>query len=256
MQSRSRLQTTASASSSSFKRCLGPVAFNSAATSRSSGAAQQRSQRHQQQLQRQRHHSLPATAPRAFVAASSSAAPASRLWARRSAIVAMAAVGASGNDLLIVGPGVLGSYAGKLWKESFPNTTVVAQTNTTGSHERCVCRGLVVQWRSWYSCATAPESRGSRSMAFAVSFGQPTARSPDNCSDDDATRQTHHHAHPPLPGCKRWVSLHARVIRLRAALSASPTCCLLHHPPAVRTTLQRCVCKKGGGVWTGWWWMD
>lgn len=61
-----------------------------------------------------------------------------RLWTRRASIVAMAAAGASSHDLLIVGPGVLGSYAGKLWKESFPDATVVAQTNTTGSHDRCV----------------------------------------------------------------------------------------------------------------------
>lgn len=49
-----------------------------------------------------------------------------------------AAAGGSGNDLLIIGPGVLGSYAGKLWREAFPGATVVAQTNTTASHERCV----------------------------------------------------------------------------------------------------------------------
>ncbi len=41
-------------------------------------------------------------------------------------------------DLLIVGPGVLGGYAGKLWRESFPSSRVVAQTNTDGSHERHV----------------------------------------------------------------------------------------------------------------------
>jgi hypothetical protein len=51
-------------------------------------------------------------------------------------VVAMAAAGASSSDLLIVGPGVLGSYAGKLWRESFPGVTVVAQTNTTASHDR------------------------------------------------------------------------------------------------------------------------
>jgi hypothetical protein len=48
----------------------------------------------------------------------------------------MAAAGAGSKDLLIVGPGVLGAYAGKLWKEAFPSSTVVAQTNTTNSHER------------------------------------------------------------------------------------------------------------------------
>jgi hypothetical protein len=57
---------------------------------------------------------------------------------RRAAVVAMATGG--GRDLLIVGPGVLGAYAGKLWKEAFPDATVVAQTNTTASHERCAGR--------------------------------------------------------------------------------------------------------------------
>ena len=59
-----------------------------------------------------------------------------RLWTRRASIVAMAAAGASSHDLLIVGPGVLGSYAGKLWRESFPDATVVAQTNSDASHDR------------------------------------------------------------------------------------------------------------------------
>ncbi len=49
---------------------------------------------------------------------------------------AAAAGGGSQHDLLIVGPGVLGSYAGKLWKESFPDSTVVGQTNSTDKHDR------------------------------------------------------------------------------------------------------------------------
>jgi hypothetical protein len=39
-------------------------------------------------------------------------------------------------DLLIVGPGVLGSRAGCLWKEEFPAAKVMAQTNTETSHTR------------------------------------------------------------------------------------------------------------------------
>jgi hypothetical protein len=42
-----------------------------------------------------------------------------------------------------VGPGVLGSYLGVLWKEAFPGSTVTAQTNTTNSHDRC---GRVGGW--------------------------------------------------------------------------------------------------------------
>lgn len=48
------------------------------------------------------------------------------------------AAGASGKDLLIVGPGVLGSYVGRLWLDTFPGSTVIGQTNTTASHERWV----------------------------------------------------------------------------------------------------------------------
>lgn len=40
-------------------------------------------------------------------------------------------------DLLIVGPGVLGSYLGVLWQQRHPGARVVGQTNTTDSHERC-----------------------------------------------------------------------------------------------------------------------
>lgn len=42
----------------------------------------------------------------------------------------------SSKDLLIVGPGVLGSYLGTLWKQEFPDSTVTAQTNTASNHER------------------------------------------------------------------------------------------------------------------------
>lgn len=52
------------------------------------------------------------------------------------------AAAASSQDLLIVGPGVLGSYLGVLWKEAFPGATVTAQTNTTNSHDRLRDMGL------------------------------------------------------------------------------------------------------------------
>lgn len=57
--------------------------------------------------------------------------------------VAAAAAGASNSakapashDLLIVGPGVLGSYLGKLWLEQHPGATVVGQTNSANNHDR------------------------------------------------------------------------------------------------------------------------
>ena len=46
------------------------------------------------------------------------------------------AASASGSDLLIVGPGVLGSYLGKMWKEQQPAAIVTGQTNSTANHER------------------------------------------------------------------------------------------------------------------------
>lgn len=42
----------------------------------------------------------------------------------------------SSHDLLVVGPGVLGSYLGKLWLDEHPGATVVGQTNSTTSHDR------------------------------------------------------------------------------------------------------------------------
>lgn len=47
-----------------------------------------------------------------------------------------AAKAPSSNDLLIVGPGVLGSYLGKLWLEQYPDATVVGQTNSDANHDR------------------------------------------------------------------------------------------------------------------------
>lgn len=53
----------------------------------------------------------------------------------------MAAVAGS-HDLLIVGPGVLGSFMGTLWKQQHPDATVTAQTNTESNHERLRKMGL------------------------------------------------------------------------------------------------------------------
>ena len=42
----------------------------------------------------------------------------------------------SGQDLLIVGPGVLGSYVGMLWQQQYSSANVVGQTNSTTNHNR------------------------------------------------------------------------------------------------------------------------
>ncbi|KAL0019454.1 hypothetical protein WJX77_002659 [Trebouxia sp. C0004] len=43
---------------------------------------------------------------------------------------------ASGADLLVVGPGVLGSYVGMLWQQQHSTATVTGQTNSTTNHDR------------------------------------------------------------------------------------------------------------------------
>jgi hypothetical protein len=65
-----------------------------------------------------------------LLASSSSQLPNSRS-------MAAAAVGCSGShDLLVVGPGVLGGYAGQLWAQAHPGAAVVGLTNTTNNHEK------------------------------------------------------------------------------------------------------------------------
>lgn len=44
--------------------------------------------------------------------------------------------GSSSNRLLIVGPGVLGSYLGKLWVDSNGAGSAVGQTNSTNNHAK------------------------------------------------------------------------------------------------------------------------
>jgi hypothetical protein len=47
-----------------------------------------------------------------------------------------AAPTSSSSRLLIVGPGVLGSYLGKLWLDENGQGTVVGQTNSTNNHAK------------------------------------------------------------------------------------------------------------------------
>ena len=42
----------------------------------------------------------------------------------------------SSHDLLVVGPGVLGSYLGKLWLDEHPGAAVMSQTNSADRHEK------------------------------------------------------------------------------------------------------------------------
>jgi len=54
-----------------------------------------------------------------------------------------------GDDLLVVGPGVLGGYAGKLWLEEHPSSTVVGLTNTEENHPRLLRLGLQPATKPW-----------------------------------------------------------------------------------------------------------
>ncbi|BDA51136.1 hypothetical protein COCOBI_18-0110 [Coccomyxa sp. Obi] len=72
-------------------------------------------------------------------------------------------------DLLIVGPGVLGSYLGKLWLERFPSAKVVGQTNSDASHDRL--RSLNIQPRT-------KDEAGSEKFPFVV-FSAPPSGSTD-----------------------------------------------------------------------------
>lgn len=49
---------------------------------------------------------------------------------------------ASDKNLLVVGPGVLGGYLGKLWIDQHVQSQVIGQTNTTNNHERLQKLGL------------------------------------------------------------------------------------------------------------------
>jgi hypothetical protein len=70
-----------------------------------------------------------------------------------------AATQPSSHDLLVVGPGVLGSYLGTLWVDKFGAGTVTGQTNTTSSHDRrALTRARRAPRRrpSGHACASAP----------------------------------------------------------------------------------------------------
>ena len=55
------------------------------------------------------------------------------------------------------GPGVLGSYLGKIWLEDFPGATVVGQTNSETNHDRQA--PSLMLWRSLMPVARGSEWR-------------------------------------------------------------------------------------------------
>lgn len=73
------------------------------------------------------------------------------------------------DDLLIVGPGVLGAYLGVLWKATHPSAVVVAQTNTPTRHAALAALGFAPRTGS----EATPERYGR------VAFAAPPSGSPD-----------------------------------------------------------------------------
>jgi len=86
-------------------------------------------------------------ANRVAAAASSAAASPAAAATAAAATAAAAAPRSSSRRLLIVGPGVLGANAGRLWRAAFPGAEVVAQTNTDERHARLRDVGLTPRVR-------------------------------------------------------------------------------------------------------------
>lgn len=83
-----------------------------------------------------------------------------------------------GQDLLIVGPGVLGQYLGKLWLDLHGPGTVTGLTQTTAHHTRCCLMpgclhlphggfALSCWWQGWDApaCTPVPSAPGAEGLA-------------------------------------------------------------------------------------------
>ncbi|EIE19832.1 hypothetical protein COCSUDRAFT_19021 [Coccomyxa subellipsoidea C-169] len=80
---------------------------------------------------------------------------------------------------MLAGPGVLGSYLGKVWMERFPSAKVVGQTNSDTSHDRL--RKLNIAPRT-------KDAAGSERFPFVV-FSAPPSGSADYVSEVKAALQ-------------------------------------------------------------------
>lgn len=101
------------------------------------------------------------------------------------------------HDLLIVGPGVLGSYAGVLWREAFPGATVTAQTNTEAAHDRCAPSTPYQHWNQ-VSCFTPHIAWIHPLPCKAMLATQPASSSPPPPIIITIIH-THTHRPPPPP---------------------------------------------------------
>jgi nucleoside-diphosphate-sugar epimerase len=91
-----------------------------------------------------------------------------------STIAASSSSTPSSNHLLVVGPGVLGSYLGKLWLDEHGPSTVVGQTNTTSSHEKLQRIGITPR--------TNADAQPNETFPF-VAFAAPPSGSEDYLAD-------------------------------------------------------------------------
>ncbi|OMO53713.1 hypothetical protein CCACVL1_28405 [Corchorus capsularis] len=77
------------------------------------------------------------------MAASLQASASSTIGARNEAVEAMASSGIVGaNDLLIVGPGVLGRLVAEKWREEHPGSQIFGETVTTDHHDELITMGI------------------------------------------------------------------------------------------------------------------
>lgn len=116
----------------------------------------------------------PAAAAQGGPSPSSSSAPA-----------APSSSGSGDRRLLVVGPGVLGAYAGRLWREAFPGAEVVAQTNSPERHARLRDAGLTPRVRpaDFAASGKAKNGGGGEETFPFVLFAAPPSGSEDYAAE-------------------------------------------------------------------------
>ena len=95
-----------------------------------------------------------------------------RRMANLASIATMALPASTSHDLLVVGPGVLGGYLGKLWKDAHPGSTVIGLTNTSNNHDRW---GGAAGYRP---CSSESGLRSLHAASSRVCLMQPCISSP------------------------------------------------------------------------------
>jgi len=94
----------------------------------------------------------------------------------RRRVAAAASQSNCSRDLLVVGPGVLGSLVCQRWLKEFPAATVVGQTNTDNAHERLLSLGVMPRLK---------DRAGEAKFPFVV-FSAPPSGSEDYAAEVEA----------------------------------------------------------------------